>query len=315
MSRSASPSKASPRSSPAADDRLGKPLRVRRAAAVVDVRAVGRVEEDGHLGAERAEQLGRDDAGRAVGAVDADPEPGERVAGDLDQVALVCRDRASIGRDRPSSRVHAPGSDLRLVVDEPLEIVLASSSTLRPPTMTFSPLSGAGLWEAETMIAGGSALGRRMDQAGRGDDAEVHHVGAGRCRARRRGRPPASRPTAACRGRGRRSRPAPPNRWPTLGRARAPGRRRCRHPRRRGCRPFRSVAAIYGAGVGVGVAGARIVTGTVAGADVEQLDALRAGRQRRLQVVVARLQPARVEGSASRRRRRGPRAPRRSARA
>ena len=92
----------------------------------------------------------------------------------------------------------------------------SSSSALRPPTTTFSPLSGAGLWEAETMIpAAWRSSSAGVDQAGRRHHAEVDDVRAGRGQAGGEGRRRASRPIAACRDRGRRSAPDPPSRWPT----------------------------------------------------------------------------------------------------
>ena len=113
---------------PRGGHRLGEALGMGRAASLVDVRPIGRREEDGDLGAERAEQLRCDLAGRAVGAVDPDAQPAERIAGDLDQVALV-RGESSAVVARPSELLVRPVADRRRVIEQLLELVLLGSAS------------------------------------------------------------------------------------------------------------------------------------------------------------------------------------------
>ena len=119
-----------PEVEPRGGHRLGKALRMGRAAPLVDVRPVRRREENGDLGTQRAEQVRCDLAGRAVGAVDPDPQPAEGIPGDLDQMTLV-RGRSAVGA-RPSNRSFGrwpigAASSRRL-----LELVLLAGVALRP---------------------------------------------------------------------------------------------------------------------------------------------------------------------------------------
>ena len=116
--RSPSPSNATPRSSAALAHGLLQQREVGRAAADVDVRAVGLVADRGHLGAEPLERLRRDPGVGAVGAVDGDPQAGEvgaealddvlevAVGGDLDAV-----DRAAAAGSGASSSASISSSD------------------------------------------------------------------------------------------------------------------------------------------------------------------------------------------------------------
>ena len=131
--------------------------------------------------------------------------------------------------------------------------------------MTLSPLSGAGLCDADTMMAGALGLAGRMDEARRGDDAEVDHVGPGR------------RDTGAQGGRQHVARSARvaadqdalarrPNRWPTARPSASARSTVISDPTAPRMPSVPKRPAIYGAGVGVGAGdGAWIVTETVPG--------------------------------------------------
>ena len=84
-------------------------LRRRRAAILVDVEAVGIDAELDHLGAELPQRLGRHLVGRAVGAIDHDPDAveaevlGQRALGELD-VALP----RAVDAGRPADLLRRP---------------------------------------------------------------------------------------------------------------------------------------------------------------------------------------------------------------
>ena len=147
----------------------------------------GGVEQHGDLGPQRAEQVGRDaglpirwrSRSRSAARSKASPATSR-------QVAPVGLHRASGSvRIRPSSCVADEWGSAAWSSMSASSSSSVASSTLRPATTTFSPLSGAGLCEAETMIAGGMALvGAGVDQARRRHDAEVDDVGAGGCQPR-----------------------------------------------------------------------------------------------------------------------------------
>jgi hypothetical protein len=87
---------------------------VGRADAVVDVAPVGLVGDDGDVGVQAAEDLGRDVGGRAVGAVEQDLAAAEVERGEaLVQAAQVVLLRAVQRRTRPIGPPVAPGSSSR----------------------------------------------------------------------------------------------------------------------------------------------------------------------------------------------------------
>ena len=194
------------------------------------------------LGAGRGQDLRPDHRSRAVRGVEHEPEP----AG----VDGLRRDRAGGRGSRPAASPAStirPRSSLRTPASCSVRQMSCSSSSstasssLSPcASRTLSPLSSAGLCEAETMIPAANGPGpgdvrerRRRDdpddvdvdaQARRpGDDGGHEHVArAPRVLARRRSRRPARPGGARPPGRGRR-------RWSAGGRRWRPrGSRRCR---------------------------------------------------------------------------------------
>ena len=131
-----------PEVQPGGSHRLRQALGMGRPAAGVDVRAVRRVEQDGDIGSERAEQL------RARGWL-AEPlaqsipiaQPGERVARDLGQVAFVGGDGPSV-RPRPPELGVAPVRDRRRVVEQRLELVLLGRAGLAAGDDDLEPVVG-----------------------------------------------------------------------------------------------------------------------------------------------------------------------------
>ena len=163
-------------------------LQVGRPAAVVDVPPVrfGRQSDD--RGAGPAEHLGSDERRRPVGAVQRHGEAGERGGGggpQVVEVVLGCPGRtAGSGRRlQPVGRSH--GSRMRASTASS-----STSSSLTPPrAKNFSPLSGIGLCDADSIDTevGAGALGEVGD-GWRGQDAHVEHVDAGTRQPGRRSR-------------------------------------------------------------------------------------------------------------------------------
>ena len=174
--RSASPSRAKPTSAPRSRDGLGQRCRRGGAGPDVDVDPVGLVVDDLDGRAGRAEDLRPDDAARPVRAVEDDPQAARRRSGRRARAGARGSGRGGPGR-RPTDRCSAlptePSSSVRQI-----SCSISSSmpsSSLRPlPSRTFSPLSSAGLCDAETMIpAAKSPVPARNARAGVGTQPAI----------------------------------------------------------------------------------------------------------------------------------------------
>ena len=150
----------------ALDHGLLQVLRVGRAAAGVDVGAVGLVVEDLHGRPERPQHLGRDRGGGTVGAVDHERQPLEAAA--VDRARAPSRPSGSTASD-PSTTVPtaspvraAPArSWASSACSSASSAVSTSSVSLRPPAAnSLMPLSSNGLCDAE-ITAPAAALGGR----------------------------------------------------------------------------------------------------------------------------------------------------------
>ena len=186
ITRSASPSSATPSAAPNRRTSSARRLGVQRAAAVVDVPAVGLHAQLDHLGAQLVEHLGRDLVGRAVGAVDHDPHAvqgrlrGEGVLQELDVAA----------RRRPRCAWPCRCSDGPLVVAVGLHQALDLGLDL---VGQLEPVAGEEL-DAVVLVGvvrgaddhAGVGAHRRGDErdARRGQRPHQQHVGARRDDAR-----------------------------------------------------------------------------------------------------------------------------------
>ena len=196
MTRSASPSSASPRSAPVLADRPGHPLGVHRAAAVVDVLPVRLDAERDDLGAQLLEDRRGDLVGGPVGAVDHDGQPVERqlrgeerleeddVAADgvVDALGLADAARrwgAARGSPAPSAD---PPSTSRSISSS------SSSGSLKPSReKNLMPLSWYGLWLALMTTPASARIDWVMKaMPGRGQRPAEQHVHAHGADARRR---------------------------------------------------------------------------------------------------------------------------------
>ena len=160
--RSASPSCAMPASAPCAATAAGQRVQVGGPAAVVDVQPVRLGADRDHLGAGPAQQP-RAPAGRGpVRAVDDHPQPGQRrpaVPGrhGREQVVEVAPDlRAAVADPAEPVAGHPPrAGQVRTVRETGQGASIASSTasgSLTPPrAKNLIPLSGAGLWLADSM--------------------------------------------------------------------------------------------------------------------------------------------------------------------
>ena len=205
--RSASPSRASPRSAWCSTTAAASVAGRGRTAAVVDVGAVGFAADGGHLGAEPLEELGGEPRGRAVGAVDDQAQavetPPFEQRGEVRDVALAEPGLADQSADPVSRKREGPFGrrieDTReLLFDRRLhavpELQAAGSEEL-------DPVVGKGVVGRRDHCGRQLALGRR---ARRGPGS-----GARRRRPRRllrspvrpRGPPGAADPSGACRAR------------------------------------------------------------------------------------------------------------------
>ena len=190
------------------------------------------------VGAGVAQRPRPDVGGRAVGAVEHDPQAGQRVvercatrwAAYSSTAVAVRRDPADVGAGRavPLLARGAPRS----------RASIASSSLTPPRARNLMPLSGIGLWEAREHHAEVGAERARSGRRRRGrQHAEQQHVDPGRGQAghdggleelpRDRGCPGRRRPAGRC-----------PSNSPRLGRARGQRRRRGPGPARRSDRPL-----------------------------------------------------------------------------
>ena len=116
--------------------------------AVVDVEPVRLGVQRDDLGAGPAVRLGGDDRRGAVGAVDHDPQPGERARGGGEQVVDVALDRRRAGRG--PGRSSAPvGRGAGASSPSSTASRRASGSLCPPAAKSLMPLSGIGLCEAE----------------------------------------------------------------------------------------------------------------------------------------------------------------------
>ena len=97
--RSASPSRAKPASAPCSSTASRRPGEVGRAAALVDVEAVGLVVDRDHRGAGGAQRRGPDLGRRAVRAVEHDTQAGRAVVEGADEVVGVLLDGRGVRRD------------------------------------------------------------------------------------------------------------------------------------------------------------------------------------------------------------------------
>ena len=132
------------------DDTLAQTGQVRRATAVVDVQAVGDGVDRHDVRAEAAQRLGGGARGGAVGAVDDHAQPAQRVRRRGDHV--TGRRPRSRRRRRAPSPTSAPtgrrqGSPRRASTSSSTR----SASLWPPRAKNLMPLSGIGLWLAESM--------------------------------------------------------------------------------------------------------------------------------------------------------------------
>ena len=143
-----------------------------------------------------------------------------------------------------------------------------ASSALRPSTTTFRPLSGAGLWEAETMIPA-AWRGSRLACTRQGVVTTPRSTASVPVEVSPAARAAESISPDRLVSRPRRTlRPDPPRRCPTARPSANASSASTTEPTGPRIPSVPKRPAIYGAGVGVGVGGgcgAWIVTGTVAG--------------------------------------------------
>ena len=133
---------------------MTSPLQARevgRAAADVDVRAVGLVADRVHLGAELLEGLRREPGVRAVRAVDADPQAREVGAEALEDVLEVASSVAT-SRARSIRRLGAARVEQRLDL-----LLLRVGRACPPPSKNLTPLYSGGLCDAEMTTPRSSA--------------------------------------------------------------------------------------------------------------------------------------------------------------
>ena len=140
------------------------------AAAIVDVLAVRRVADRGHLGAEPLERLRRDPGVGAVGAVDAEPQAGEVVAEALEHMVEV-----ALGVDvDPVDRAAAAFGR----VEQPLDLLLGGVAQLA--AVLVEELDPVVLGR---VVRGGdddAEVEREQRHRGRRQDAGEHRIAAGR---------------------------------------------------------------------------------------------------------------------------------------
>ena len=118
----------------------------------------------------------------AVGAVDDDPQAGERLVDGGQDVAGVVLRRARAGRGRGRSRHRWAGGRRRspLTTVRSMSASSASGSLCPPRLNSLMPLSGIGLWLAEIMTPrSASCAAGEVGERRRGDDARAQHLGAG----------------------------------------------------------------------------------------------------------------------------------------
>ena len=152
MQRSASPSKVTPMSAPAPLHFGRDPGGMQRAAAVVDVAAVGRDVEQGDIAAEAAEQFRGDGGGRAVGAVGNDAQPVEIQSRNAVDAGTGCSPAAAlIVFDAAGAMPGSGAGAMRGVMqDLVFDGELIASGSLKPSApKSLMPLSRQGLCEAE----------------------------------------------------------------------------------------------------------------------------------------------------------------------
>ena len=207
--RSASPSKARPRSAPVRDHRGARA----RSGWVdpqprVDVRPVGLDRDRGRRRPRaRANTSGAMAAGRAVGAVEHDRSPASAPASERPSEVrgVVARRPSGSVRSaaRPSGRSGGRGARVRGPApgaSSSASMAASSASDSFGPRRESSliPLSSKGLWEAETIAAGRPrAAARRRRRAWGGRRRRPRR--RPRRRARPRARPAAAGPTGGCR--------------------------------------------------------------------------------------------------------------------
>ena len=160
------------------DGRLER-VEVGRAAAVVDVQAVGVGVDRDDVGAGVAERLRAGVAGGALGAVEHDLDAREGVVDGAHQVGGVLVDGRR-GTARRGRRRRRSAASHVLAQPRSIAISIASSSLWPPRARNLMPLSGIGLWDAESITPRSApSVAGQVGDTGRGQHAEQEHVDAG----------------------------------------------------------------------------------------------------------------------------------------